>query len=340
MPKGYKVAYVYPDGPADKEWIKLAAGDYITAIEGTPIKPGDNYWQLLNSPLNDYVTLTVGGGATGAPESTIRIRSIASPANLKYEAWVAKNREMVDKATNGQIAYVHIRAMDQPSLVRFQNEVDQFWQKKGIIVDIRYNGGGNTDQQLIDILERRPYEYWNSRYGAPSWGRRPRQAIAGPKVMMINWRSASDSEVTPMAFKQLGLGRLVANPTSAAVIATARMRSSTARIDPHAGFTGRDLRPGAARTTSASTSKITAWRLTSGREHAEDELKGVDRELQAAIDEVMKMLKEGLWQYRASSRDRFLVWSPPQGPAHPCGVPCPVCRQSLRKLAAGIGDLR
>ena len=140
--------------------------------------------------------------------------------NLKYEEWVRKNREFVDKATNGQIAYVHIQSMNQPSLVRFQNEINQFWQKKGIIVDIRYNGGGNTDQEIIDILERRPYEYWNSRWGAPSWGRRPRQAIAGPKVMMINWRSASDSEVTPMAFKQLGLGRLVGNPTSAAVIAT------------------------------------------------------------------------------------------------------------------------
>ena len=55
---GYKVAYVYRDGPADKEWVNIKAGDYVTAIDGTPIKAGDNYWQLLNSPLNEYVTVS------------------------------------------------------------------------------------------------------------------------------------------------------------------------------------------------------------------------------------------------------------------------------------------
>ena len=85
--------------------------------------------------------------------------------NIKYEEWVAKNREIVDKETNGQIAYVHIRSMNQPSLRRFQNEINQFSNKKGIIVDIRFNGGGNIDQELIDILERRPYEYLEQPLG-------------------------------------------------------------------------------------------------------------------------------------------------------------------------------
>ena len=110
--------------------------------------------------------------------------------------------------------------MDQPSLERFQNEIDRFWQKKGIIVDIRNNGGGNIDQELLDILERQPYQFWNNRNGSRTWGRRPRQAIVGPKVMMTNYRSVSDAEVTPAGFRQLGLGRLVGNPTSAQVIAT------------------------------------------------------------------------------------------------------------------------
>ena len=218
---GYKVTHIYRDGPADKEWVNIKVGDYITAIDGTP---GQGRRQLLGAVEQPVERVRHGfGGERRRPAGRardVRLRSVPTLNNLKYEEWVQKNREFVDKATNGQIAYVHIQSMNQPSLVRFQNEINQFWQKKGIIVDIRYNGGGNTDQELIDILERRPYQYWNSRYGAPSWGRRPRQAIAGPKVMLINWRSASDSEVTPMAFKQLGLGRLVGNPTSAAVIAT------------------------------------------------------------------------------------------------------------------------
>ena len=295
---GYKVGYIYRDGPADKEWVNIKVGDYITAIDGTPIKPGDNYWQLLNSPLNDYVTVTAASSAAGADKRDVRLRSIASPANLKYDDWVRRNRDYVDKATNGQIAYVHIRAMDQPSLTKFENEINQFWQKKGIIVDIRYNGGGNTDQQLIDILERRPYEYWNSRWGAPSWGRRPRQAIAGPKVMMINWRSASDSEVTPMAFKQLGLGRLVGNPTSAAVIATgsyALINGGSIRTPGSLVVTYDPERPN---NFGINLENYGVAPDVWVENTPDDEMKGEDRELQAAVAEVMKMLKEGLWQYR------------------------------------------
>jgi tricorn protease len=295
---GYKVAHIYRDGPADKEWVNIKVGDYITAIDGTPIKAGDNYWQLLNSPLNEYVTVSVASAPTGAGKRDVRLRSIASPNALKYEEWVRKNREIVDKATNGQIAYVHIQAMNQPSLVKFQNEVSQFWNKKGIIVDIRYNGGGNTDQEIIELLSRKPYEYWNSRWGAPTWGRRPRQAIAGPKVMMVNWRSASDSEVTPMAFKQLNLGRVVGNPTSAAVIATgsyALINGGSIRTPGSLVVTYDPERPnnfGINLENYGVTPDV--WVENT----PEDELKGSDRELQAAIDEVMRMLKEGLWQYR------------------------------------------
>jgi tricorn protease len=296
---GYQVAHIYRDGPADKDWVNISVGDFVTAIDGTPIKAGDNYWTLLNSPLNEYVNVTVASTPAGGEGArTVRLRSVPTIQTLKYEEWVRRNREIVDKATNGQIAYVHIQAMNQPSLERFQNEIDHFWNKKGIIVDIRYNGGGNTDQQIIDLLERRPYEYWNSRWGAPSWGRRPRQAIAGPKVMLINWRSASDSEVTPMAFKQLGLGRLVGNPTSAAVIATGSyplINGGSIRTPGSLVVTYDPERPNNFGINLENYGVAPdVWVENS----PEDELKGEDRELKAAIDEAMKMLKDGLWQYR------------------------------------------
>ena len=296
---GYQVVHVYRDGPADKDWVNIKVGDFVTAIDGTPIKAGDNYWTLLNSPLNEYVTVTVAATPAGGDGArTVRLRSVPSLQGLKYDEWVRRNRDIVDKATNGEIAYVHIQAMNQPSLVRFQNEIDHFWNKKGIIVDIRYNGGGNTDQQIIDLLERRPYEYWNSRWGAPSWGRRPRQAIAGPKVMLINWRSASDSEVTPMAFKQLGLGRLVGNPTSAAVIATgsyALINGGSIRTPGSLVVTYDPERPNNFGINLENYGVAPdVWVENS----PEDELKGEDRELKAAIDEALKMLKDGLWQFR------------------------------------------
>ena len=171
----YRISHIYRDGPADKEWIDLKVGDYVLAINGSPIKAGDNYWTLLNSPLNEYVTIgTAAARPSGAAaEKKIRIKTVPSLGDVKYEEWVAKNREFVDKETNGQIAYVHIRSMNQPSLRRFQNEINQFSNKKGIIVDIRFNGGGNIDQELIDILERRPYEYLEQPLGLAHLGPPP-----------------------------------------------------------------------------------------------------------------------------------------------------------------------
>ena len=160
----------------------------------------------------DPSTRTGAANATPGEPHDIRIRTVGSLRDIKYEEWVESNRKYVEEVSAGQIAYVHIRSMNQPSLVRFQNEINRFWNAKGIVVDIRYNGGGNIDQQLLDILERRPYEFWNNRYAGEQSGRRPRQAIAGPKVMLINRRSGSDSEVTPMGFRDLGLGRIVEKP--------------------------------------------------------------------------------------------------------------------------------
>jgi len=294
----YKVTHIYEDGPADKEWLDIKVGDYVLAIDGVQVRAGDNYWPLLNSPLNEYVQLTVSSAATGANPRDLRIQSVASLNTLKYDAWVAKNREFVSKATNGEIAYVHIQSMNQPSLVKFQNEINQFWNAKGIIVDIRYNGGGNTDQEIIDILERRPYQYWNSRWGAPEWGRRPRQAIAGPKVMMINSRSGSDSEVTPQAFRDLGLGRIVGNPTAAAVIATgsyALINGGSIRTPGSLVVTYDPERPN---NYGINLENFGVAPDVWVENTPDDEIKGFDRELQAAVDEVLRMLKEGLWQYR------------------------------------------
>jgi tricorn protease len=293
----YRVSHIYRDGPADKEWLDLKEGDYVLAIDGTRIKAGDNYWALLNSPLNDYVTVTAAAAPAGGAERKLRIKTVPSLSDVKYDEWVAKSREFVDKASNGQIAYVHIRAMNQPSLKKFENEVNQFWNKKGIVVDIRFNGGGNIDQELLDILERRPYEYWNNRWGSRAWGRRPRQAIAGPKVMLINSRSGSDSEVTPMGFRDLGIGRLVGNPTAGAVIATgsyALINGGAIRTPGSAVYTYDPTKPN---NYGINLENYGVAPDVWVENAPEDELNGFDRELKGAVDEALRMLKEGKFQY-------------------------------------------
>lgn len=296
----YRISHIYRNGPADREWLELSVGDYVLAIDGHELRAGDNYWRILNQAMNEYVPVRVAKNERGEGAREVRIRTVTSITNLMYEEWVAKNRELVERETDGQIGYVHIRAMNQPSLERFRNEIDELWNRKGIIVDIRYNGGGNIDQQLIEILSRQPYQYWNNRWAAPEAGRRPRQAIAGPKVMLINWRSASDSEVTPQAFRDLGLGRIVGNPTAAAVIATGSYELING---------GRIRTPGSLVVTYDPSQPHNrginlenfgvapdVWAVNS----PEDELRGYDRELMAAIAEAMRMLREGRWQYTDS----------------------------------------
>jgi tricorn protease len=288
----YRISRIYRNGPADREWITLAVGDYVLAIDGQDVKAGDNYWKILSTAVNEYIPVRVAKTADGRDARTVRIAAVTSLTDIKYEEWVANNRDVVERATGGRIAYLHIRAMNQPSLSRFQDEIDRFSNREGVIIDIRYNGGGNIDQQLIDILERRPYEYWNNRNGVPTWGRRPRQAIVGPKVMMVNWRSASDAEVTPMAFRDLGLGRIVGNPTSAAVIATGSytlINGGTIRTPGSLVVTYDATRPNNFGINLENYGVAPdVWVRNSPR----DEMDGADRELQAAIAEVMRMLTE------------------------------------------------
>jgi tricorn protease len=289
----YRISHVYRNGPADREWLGLAVGDLVLAIDGRDVRSGDNYWRILGEALNEYVSVTVAKDPAGTGARTVRIRTVTSLQDLKYEAWVAERREIVERETKGEVAYVHIRSMDQPSLARFRNEIDQYSNRQGIIVDIRFNGGGNIDQELIDILERRPYQFWNQRTGSRSWGRRPRQAIPGPKVMLINQRSGSDSEVTPMGFRQLGLGRIVGQPTSGGVIATgsyALINGGTIRTPGSLVVTWDPTKPNNYGINLENYGVAPdVWVENS----AADELSGTDRELLEAIKEVQRMRREG-----------------------------------------------
>lgn len=288
----YRISHIYRTGPADKDWLKLSVGDYVLAIDGQDVKAGDNYWQILSSALNAYVPVKVAKAPTGEGARTVRIATTNNLGNIKYEEFVLNNRDIVTKATNGQIAYVHIRAMDQPSLERFQNEIDKYWQKKGIIIDVRFNTGGNIDEELLDIIERRPYMFTNSRTGARTWGRRPRQAIAGPKVMLINQRSFSDGEATPMGFRTLGLGKLVGTPTAGGVIWTGSfslINGGTVRTPSQYAVTYDPTKPN---NYGVNLENYGVPPDVWVENTLMDEAKGYDRELAGAIDEVMRMLKE------------------------------------------------
>jgi tricorn protease len=138
--------------------------------------------------------------------------------DLQYARWVNERRDMVTKLGGGEIGYLHIRAMDAPSLRQFQLDLAANRTKKALVIDQRFNGGGGIDQELLAILAGRQYQY---TVGRDAGFQQPRpQNFYGPMVVMQNERSASDAEMFPAGFKALGLGKVVGVPTMGAVIGT------------------------------------------------------------------------------------------------------------------------
>jgi tricorn protease len=216
----YRVTHVYEDGPADKDWVKVSAGDYLISINGKPVKAGDNYWDMLNYRLNRKVEVMFNNKPSeeGAWKARIEPVSMAAYSQLRYERWVKQRREIVDKVSNGRVGYVHIQSMNQPSLRRFEKELRENRNKEALIIDERWNGGGNIEQELLALLVQRQYQVWHTRGTEPTT--RPFSGFFGPKVVVQNWRSASNSEMFPAGFRALGLGKVIGTPTTGAVIGT------------------------------------------------------------------------------------------------------------------------
>ncbi|HWJ57475.1 MAG TPA: S41 family peptidase, partial [Vicinamibacterales bacterium] len=216
----YKVGRLYKDGPADKDYLKIKEGNFIIALDDKDLKTSDNYWQRFTYPLGQkfHFLLNDKPARAGAWEVTITPVTGQAFGDLQYERWVADRAEMVAKASNGEIGYLHIRAMDAPSLRRFQLDLAANRTKKALVIDQRFNGGGGIDQELLGILSGRRYQYTEGR---DQGFQQPRpQNFYGPMVVMQNERSASDAEMFPAGFKALGLGKVVGVPTMGAVIGT------------------------------------------------------------------------------------------------------------------------
>jgi tricorn protease len=301
--RGLRITHIYKDGPADKPWLNVKTGDYLLAINGKRLGPTDNYWKELTGLLNEWVTVKVAAApdAPAAQQRDLRIRTVSSLSNIKYNDWVARNRQFVDSVSGGRIAYFHMRSMNQQVLDQLTQEIDQYFYKQGMILDVRYNGGGNIDMQLMDVLLRRPYEYTWTKTGSPVWGRRPQQLIAGPQVMIANWRSNSNAEMVPHAFKHLGLGTLVGTPTNGAVVSAPN----------YPLLDGGSVRIPGTRVVSYDPTKPNnfGYNLENYgvppdifvRSSPEDELRGLDRELLTAVQEALKLLANGKWQHMTTN---------------------------------------
>ncbi|MBY0503251.1 MAG: DPP IV N-terminal domain-containing protein [Bryobacteraceae bacterium] len=217
----YQVESVLSKGPADRDYFQLAAGQYILAVNGAELKTTRNYWEFFNVLPGRKLEFLVNTkpSVDGARTLTIEPLAPQAAANLAYANWVEGRRKLVETMTKGEIGYLHIRAMDAPSLAKFQEDLIDLREKKALIIDQRFNGGGGIDQELLQILNQRN-QYQRTRGRDSIEVVRPVQAFYGPMAVLQNERSASDAEMFPDGFRRLGLGKLIGMPTMGAVIGT------------------------------------------------------------------------------------------------------------------------
>ncbi|MET0625288.1 MAG: DPP IV N-terminal domain-containing protein [Pyrinomonadaceae bacterium] len=284
----YRVTHVYENGPADKDWVKVSVGDYLIAIDGKPVKAGDEFWALLNHRLNRKVAVSFNNKPTpeGAWSTRIEPTTMGNFSQLRYERWVKERREMVDKLSGGRVGYVHIQAMNAPSLRRFEKELREYRHKEAMVIDQRWNGGGNIEQELLAILVQRQYQVWQPRGTEATT--RPFAGFFGPKIVLQNWRSASNAEMFPAGFRALGLGKVVGTPTMGAVIGTGSyslIDGSTVRT-PGVGVYIFDKQ-----LTNMENYGVRPDILVENA--PEDTLAGRDRQIETAVQELLKELQGG-----------------------------------------------
>ncbi|HEX8635857.1 MAG TPA: S41 family peptidase [Pyrinomonadaceae bacterium] len=284
----YRVTHVYEDGPSDKDWVKVSVGDYLIAIDGKPVRAGDEYWQHLNYRLNRKVAVTFNNKAAedGAWRTRIEPTSMGNYGQLRYDRWVKQRRDLVSKLSNGRVGYIHIQAMNQPSLRKFEKELREYRDKEAMVIDQRWNGGGNIEQELLGILVQRQYQVWQPRGTEATT--RPFGGFFGPKVVLQNWRSASNAEMFPAGFRALGLGKVIGTPTAGAVIGTGSytlIDGSTVRT-PGVGVYLADKGQ-----TNMENTGVRPDILVDNT--PEETLAGRDRQIEVAVEELLKQLKSG-----------------------------------------------
>jgi tricorn protease len=222
---GLGIVEVLRGGPADRRGLDLRAGDLLLAIDDEVIDGKTDVSKMLNDKAGEMITLTVTRDATN-PKEKRRVevqgarRSAIAP--LMYERWVERNARRVAELSKDKLGYIHIPAMNDDGLARFARSLysDNF-EKDGIVLDVRYNGGGNTHDKILNYLNGKEHTIFAHRDGGSGLVLNPfDRKWTRPLVLLINNRSYSDAEIFPHAFRSYGLGKLVGEKTGAHVIGT------------------------------------------------------------------------------------------------------------------------
>jgi tricorn protease len=197
--------------PLTQPGINVKEGDYLLAVNGVPLDSKTNIYSLFQATAGKQVRILVNQqpNTEGAKEYTVV--PISSEAQLRNMHWVEGNRKRVDQLSNGKLAYVYMPNTGGGGYTYFNRYYFSQLDKKGVIIDERFNGGGSAADYVIDLLNRDLLNYWGTREGKPMTT--PGNAIFGPKAMITNGYAGSGGDLMPFMFREKKLGPLVGTTT-------------------------------------------------------------------------------------------------------------------------------
>jgi len=210
-------AAVNDRAPLDNDYVKVKEGDYLLAIDGHELVPGEDFNRYLVDKTANKITIKTNSKPElkGAIETTFL--PLYYDSKLQYSTWVGDNEKWVDEKSGGRVGYIHLADMETQGWAEFREKFEKYRYKDALIIDVRYNGGGSIDERVIDLLERKPYQIEKMRNESPE--PRPSEVFMGEVAVLINEYSFSDAEVFPAAVKARGLGTLIGKQTLGFVIA-------------------------------------------------------------------------------------------------------------------------
>ncbi len=291
----YKVNRIYdneswnPDlrSPLSTPGATVNVGDYILAINGIELKAPDNIHRLLDGTANRQTSLTINDKPTMEGAHHVTVVPVASEQALRTRAWVESNRRQVEKLSDGQLAYVYLPNTGQPGYTSFNRYYFSQQDKKGAIIDERFNGGGSAADYIIDVLQRDFDGYFNNVAGDRYPFTSPAAGIWGPKVMIINEMAGSGGDLMPYMFRYRKIGLLVGKRTWGGLVHTADTPvfvDGGSMIAPRGGFFTRENRWAVENEGVAPDVDIENW--------PKDVVAGRDPQLERAVMEAMRMLKQ------------------------------------------------
>jgi tricorn protease len=211
----YKIKQIIRGAPWDAEsrssldqpGVQIKEGDYILAVNGVPMTTAHEPFDVFQDLSNKPVELTYNTSASWNGAKKVVVQTMADEYRLRNLAWIEGNRKQVETATNGEVGYIFVPSTGIDGQNELIRQFNAQWDKKGLIIDERFNDGGQIPDRFIEMLNRTPLAFWATRDGeSMSW---PPFANFGPKVMLINGWSGSGGDAFPDYFRKKGLGPLI-----------------------------------------------------------------------------------------------------------------------------------